>query len=99
MVYNQLNDTFHDDNNDNNDDTNDDTISIQQVETIDLYMEWYNIVSILVYNELGVELDDLPDENYRMNFENGVLPQDMAKIIIEPLSNMIYDVVNDFVNN
>ena len=49
---------------------------------IDTFFSWRSKVEKIVYNNLKVFLDDLPDENYRINFENGVSAQTMAEIVL-----------------
>jgi hypothetical protein len=46
------------------------------------FFSWRSRVEKIVYDNLKVFLDDLPDENYRINFENGVSAQTMAEIVL-----------------
>jgi hypothetical protein len=46
------------------------------------FFSWRSRVEKIVYDNLKVFLDDLPDENYRINFENGVSVQTMAEIVL-----------------
>ena len=43
---------------------------------------WKFSVESIVYILTGFKLDDLPDENYRINYENGLHICDMAKIVL-----------------
>ena len=54
----------------------------------DFYTTWKQIVADIVYDELQVELDDLPDEDYRMCYDEHMSPMNMAQIIIT--NNNIY---------
>jgi len=55
----------------------------QHHETIDVkFVNWVNNVETIVFNVMFVTLLDLPDEMYRINFENGVSPKNMAQIVI-----------------
>ena len=47
-----------------------------------LYREWMNTVSKIVYMKIHIHLDDLPDENYRINFDQDMTAEDMAKIVL-----------------
>jgi len=74
MAYNQMNDQYEysqyaNDANDANDANT-------------LFMDWMNKVYEIVYNKLEISLDDLPDENYRISFENNMTPPNMANIVI-----------------
>lgn len=44
---------------------------------------WKQSVENVVFLLTGHFLDDLPDENYRINYDNGLHICDMAKIIIK----------------
>lgn len=57
------------------------------------YFEWLNTVETVVFNRIGLYLDDLPDETYRINFDDGMSVQEMAKIVTDPYDNMINDSV------
>jgi hypothetical protein len=46
------------------------------------FFSWRSRVEKIVYDNLKIFLDDLPDENYRINFENGVSAQTMAEIVL-----------------
>jgi hypothetical protein len=63
-----------------------------------LYNDWVNKVERIVYASLQMYLDDLPDENYRVNFDDGMSPEDMAKIIITPFNNLITETVGKLFN-
>ena len=89
--FNQLNCSIdYDDSND--DKSNEDS----------LYIEWMIKVEKIVYESVQMYLDDLPDENYRINFDDGMCHEDMARIVlryIEPIDDMINETVNDFCIN
>ena len=46
------------------------------------FKKWYNKVDLIVFNKIGYRLTDLPDENYRFNFENNCSEQNMARKVI-----------------
>ena len=48
---------------------------------------WKQSVENVVYLLIGLHLDDLPDENYHINYENGFHVCDMAKIVILNFEN------------
>ena len=58
-----------------------------------LYNEWVDKVAKIVYASLQMYLEDLPDEKFRINFDDGMSPEDMAKIIIEPYDDLIRETV------
>ena len=68
------------------------------VDEDSLYRKWMEKVELIVYAYLQMSTDDLPDENYRMNFDDGMTPEEMAKIIIVPVDNIIHYTVNRFFN-
>ena len=45
------------------------------------FYEWKKLVDSIVFILTGYYLDDLPDEDFRINFDNGLHPCDMAKIV------------------
>jgi hypothetical protein len=47
------------------------------------FMEWINQVEYLVMSKLKIELLELPDEMYMVNFESGTSSEDMAKQVIQ----------------
>ena len=53
------------------------------------YNKWYNKIDALVYEELRMNLTDLPDEAYRDSFENELSPKDMAQMIINNMYSSI----------
>ena len=58
-------------------------INVKINKTIKMSFEkWKFMVDGIVYLILGFRLDDLPDENYHINYENGIHVCDMAKIVI-----------------
>jgi len=60
------------------------------------YEIWLNKVATIVYENLRMNLDDLPDEKYRINFDDGMSPEDMAKIVIGPINEIISETVGKF---
>ena len=46
------------------------------------FNQWYDAVGELVYDETGLDIDYLPDENYRINYETGVTAVTMSQIVI-----------------
>jgi hypothetical protein len=69
--FNQLNNSYDDENDDGmNEDPN------------VLYCEWMSTVSSIVFSQINIDLDDLPDENYRINFDEEMSPEDMASIVL-----------------
>ena len=44
--------------------------------------QWIIIVGNIVYEETGMDIDDLPDENYRINYDSGVSAVTMSQIVI-----------------
>ena len=56
----------------------------------DSFEEWMYKVEEIIYKKLEFKLDDLPDEQYRINYDEGITPQDMGKIIISNYNNMFY---------
>ena len=46
------------------------------------FKKWKFMVEKIVYLVTDFKLDDLPDENYHINYENGMHVCDMAKIVI-----------------
>lgn len=57
------------------------------------FEDWMNTVEDLVYNDIGLYLEDLPDENFRMNYEDNMSPEEMALIITENINDMISETV------
>jgi len=55
--------------------------------------EWMCTVEHLVYNDIGLYLEDLPDENFRMNYEDNMSPEEMALIITENINDMISETI------
>lgn len=52
------------------------------------FMAWMDLVEYIVLSELKMELLELPDEMYMINFESGVSPEVMADKVIH--DNMIF---------
>jgi hypothetical protein len=46
------------------------------------YYQWYDAVGELVYDETGFDIDYLPDENYRLNYDYGVSVVTMSEIVM-----------------
>lgn len=51
------------------------------------YKSWVNEVDSKVFKKLKLHLEDLPDELYRDNYDEGISTDEMAKFVIE--NNMI----------
>ena len=47
------------------------------------FIHWVDTVEYIVMGKLKMGLLDLPDENYIVNFENGMVAGEMAKKIID----------------
>ena len=43
---------------------------------------WMKRVSKIIFGTLDISLDDLPDENYRINYDAGMSVELMAEIVI-----------------
>ena len=93
--YNQLNVCIN--YSDNTEDTNDNDYDEYNENKNISYFEWINTVETIVFNHTGLYLDDLPDETYRINFDDGMSAQDMAKIVTDPFNDMINELINDSV--
>ncbi len=52
------------------------------------FLKFIDKVEKIVYARLQMYLDDLPDEDYYMAFENETTPEQMAKLVIE--SNLTF---------
>ena len=46
------------------------------------FNQWYDAVGELVYDETGMDIDDLPDEEYRLNYDAGVTAVTMSQIVM-----------------
>ena len=46
------------------------------------FYEWKKLVDSIVFILTGYYLDDLPDENYRLNYDTGLKFCDMGKIVV-----------------
>jgi hypothetical protein len=46
------------------------------------FEKWMSLVESLVYNEIKINLNDLPDEDFRMNYNDGLSPNGMATIVL-----------------
>ena len=55
---------------------------LRKIKEMLTYYEWYDAVGELVYDETGFDIDYLPDENYRMNYEYGVSVVTMSEIVM-----------------
>jgi len=47
------------------------------------FTEWMGKVDNIVYEVLEIYTYDLPDEEYRINYDNGMPPEIMANIVIK----------------
>ena len=50
------------------------------------FEKWKQCVDDIVFVIIGYHLDDLPDENFRINYDNNLNYCDMAKIILSNFS-------------
>lgn len=46
------------------------------------FEQWRNLVDSIVFIVINLHLDDLPDEDFRINYDNGLHVCDMAKLVI-----------------
>lgn len=53
------------------------------------FINWMNLIEYIVENKLGLKLLDLPDEMYRVYFEDGITYEKMAKMVIDN-NNMFF---------
>ena len=51
------------------------------------FEDWKELVDQMVYVLIGYHLDDLPDENYRVNYEYKLKFCDMANIVVSNFEN------------
>lgn len=59
-------------------------------EAVDMkFVAWMNRVEKHVMDRLGCSIIDLPDENYRISFENGNSPKDMASYVVQNNSYLV----------
>jgi len=79
--FNQLNHVYNTSDSDSYD-SYDDSDEEKHIKNI-LYSEWVNSVAAIVYIKIKLDLQDLPDEDYRNNFEEGVSSSTMAKMIVD----------------
>ena len=61
------------------------------VDTKMSFQNWKNLVDRIVYKKTKMHCDDLPDEDYWMNWDKNVSPKDMAQVIFKDL-----DEIKDF---
>ena len=47
------------------------------------FLNWMTEIENYVYSQINLNLDDLPDELYRINFDKGTTPKEMAKIVVD----------------
>lgn len=47
------------------------------------FLIWMTNIEKIVYNKLNAALDEIPDEDYRLNYENKITYEEMAKIVIK----------------
>jgi len=46
------------------------------------FIGWIAMVESIVQSKLGMNLLDIPDEDYMLNYENNIIPIKMANIIL-----------------
>ena len=47
------------------------------------FLNWMTEVENYVYTQINLSLDDLPDELYRINFDQGTTPKEMAEVVLD----------------
>lgn len=47
------------------------------------FLNWMLQVEKIVYSQIGFTLNDLPDELYGVNFEDGMTSEEMASIVLD----------------
>jgi hypothetical protein len=87
-IFNQLNDDTFSEESTNISDNESDCGDINNTN-VSYYQDWINNVANIVYSELNAELADLPDENYRINYDAGLYAINMANIVINNYYNSI----------
>ena len=55
---------------------------------------WKENVDQLVFTKLGLHCNDLPDEDYWLNWDKGVTPQSMANFVFKDVNNMCENVLD-----
>jgi len=53
------------------------------------FKRWMKAVDAIVKKKINHNLDDLPDEPYRLYFTEHYLAKDMAKIVIQHLNDSV----------
>jgi hypothetical protein len=46
------------------------------------FVGWIAIVESIVQSNLGMDLLNIPDEDYMLNYENNLTPQEMSHIVL-----------------
>jgi hypothetical protein len=54
----------------------------RNIETDENFIKWINSVENIIKYKLQMNLLDIPDEDYMFNFENNIMPEEMAQIIL-----------------
>ena len=52
------------------------------------FSQWKETVDTIVFNELQMHCQDLPDEDYWMHWHKNTLPNDMASMVIKNTNEM-----------
>lgn len=47
------------------------------------FVKWINTVEGIVLKKIGFTLSDIPDEDYMLNYELKIEPNDMAQYVID----------------
>ena len=47
------------------------------------FTEWKQLVQDKIFIKYSVLLDDLPDENYHVNYEDGMCVNEMVEIVVK----------------
>ena len=47
------------------------------------FNKWMDLVNKYIYSKLKINLTDLPDNTFRIDFNNNLSPKDMAKKVVK----------------
>ena len=47
------------------------------------FNKWMDLVNKYIYSKLKINLTDLPDNTFRIDFDNKLSPKDMAKKVVK----------------
>ena len=57
------------------------------------FKQWMRQVDEYVFDKLDLHLDDLPDEMYRIEFDEGCSPLDMGKHVVSEYMKMYNELI------